>query len=187
MFIPYFRSILPAMRMTLLFVLLFCLPKAFAAGVQPNNFFQVDSQVLRGAALTQENVVWLQERGVKTIIKLDDENEAEASWGIPVERYHINKFGLNLSYTFAMQILEAIDEAAQRGPVYVHCEKGADRTGLMIALYRIQHGWSVDEARNEMNDPRFGHSALQVWMDYKFEQYAPRLAQEPLFFNWGEN
>ena len=166
------------MRLTLLFASLLYFQVIYALDTPPINFFQVDSQVLRGGTLTQENVTWLAERGVKTIIKLDDENESEGSWGIPVEYFHINKFGLNLSYPFVTKILDAIENAKKRGSVYVHCEKGADRTGLVIALYRIKSGWSIDDARNEMNDSRFGHSSLQVWMDHKFEIYGNRLLKE---------
>jgi tyrosine-protein phosphatase SIW14 len=151
----------------------------FAAGTVPENFFQVDASVLRGADPTQDNVDWLADHGVKTIIKLDDENMQELAYGIPVERLSINKFGLNLTYKLIVKILNHIEAATKDGKVYVHCEKGADRTGLIIALYRVKSGWSIDDARAEMNDPRFGHSHLQVWIDHKFEMYAARLASGP--------
>ena len=96
------------MRSSLVLLTLFFVQSVFALGTEPKNFFQVDSQVLRGAAVTQDNVAWLSEHGVKAIVKLDDENPDEASWGIPVENYHINKFGLNLSYNYVHQILTAI-------------------------------------------------------------------------------
>lgn len=147
-----------------------------AAGNVPDNYFEVDSAVLRGGALTQGAVEWLEDRGVKTIIKLDDENPEELSWGIDVIPMHINKFGFNLTYNFVKQILDKIEEASKKGLVYVHCEKGADRTGLIIALYRIKSGWSQDAARTEMNAPRFGHSRFQIWIDHKFEDYGRRLA-----------
>ena len=35
-------------------------------------------------------------------------------------------------------------------PIYVHCRTGADRTALVIALYRVRHGVPPDEARAEM-------------------------------------
>ena len=36
-------------------------------------------------------------------------------------------------------------------PVFVHCKHGADRTGTMVAFYRILfEGWSKDEAIREM-------------------------------------
>ena len=41
--------------------------------------------------------------------------------------------------------------------VFVHCRLGTDRTGMMIAAYRMsQEGWSAKEARKEME--AFGYS-----------------------------
>ena len=37
----------------------------------------------------------------------------------------------------------------------MHCYHGADRTGLVVAMYRvIYQGWSFDAARSEMIDGR---------------------------------
>jgi tyrosine-protein phosphatase SIW14 len=36
------------------------------------------------------------------------------------------------------------------GPVFVHCKRGADRTGVVIAVYRIQHDqWENSRALAE--------------------------------------
>ncbi len=36
-------------------------------------------------------------------------------------------------------------------PILVHCRNGADRTGYMLGLYRVQvSGWTVDQAAREM-------------------------------------
>jgi len=48
-----------------------------------------------------------------------------------------------------------------RLPVFVHCQHGADRTGLMCAVYRIAvQGWSRDEAISEMTKGGFGYHAI---------------------------
>jgi protein tyrosine/serine phosphatase len=39
--------------------------------------------------------------------------------------------------------------------VFVHCQHGADRTGMMVAAYRVMEmGWTPEEAAAEL--PRFG-------------------------------
>jgi len=45
----------------------------------------------------------------------------------------------------------------------VHCQQGADRTGLMCAIYRVAVcGWSKEQAAKEMTDGGFGFHA--VWI-----------------------
>jgi len=39
---------------------------------------------------------------------------------------------------------------------YVHCYHGKDRTGLFVAKYRIENGWSFDEAMKEADSFGFG-------------------------------
>jgi len=39
------------------------------------------------------------------------------------------------------------------GPVFVHCKRGADRTGVVLAVYRIEHdGWTNRDALQEARD-----------------------------------
>jgi protein tyrosine phosphatase (PTP) superfamily phosphohydrolase (DUF442 family) len=45
----------------------------------------------------------------------------------------------------------------QRTPILVHCQHGADRTGVMCAVYRIAvQGWTKEEALKEMIEGGFG-------------------------------
>ena len=47
-------------------------------------------------------------------------------------------------------------------PALVHCQHGSDRTGVMVASYRIfVEGWSKDEALKEMLLPQFGFH--EIW------------------------
>ncbi|MGH9938421.1 MAG: protein-tyrosine phosphatase family protein [Blastocatellia bacterium] len=39
----------------------------------------------------------------------------------------------------------AIIDAQENWPVFVHCQRGADRTGVIIAVYRISHERWTDE------------------------------------------
>jgi protein tyrosine/serine phosphatase len=42
-------------------------------------------------------------------------------------------------------------------PAFVHCERGADRTGMMCAMYRIcVCGWKKPQAIDEMKKGGFG-------------------------------
>jgi hypothetical protein len=57
--------------------------------------------------------------------------------------------------------LRALRLAMSAGPVLLHCEHGADRTGLISALYRVLYqGWSKRDALDEMQNGEFGFHAI---------------------------
>ncbi|MDB6029405.1 MAG: protein tyrosine phosphatase [Verrucomicrobiales bacterium] len=44
-----------------------------------------------------------------------------------------------------------------RWPVFIHCQHGSDRTGLMSAMYRMTvSGWTREEAIREMTEGGYG-------------------------------
>ena len=69
-------------------------------------------------------------------------------------------------------------------PVFVHCQHGADRTGLMCAIYRIAvQGWSKDEAIAEMTGGSFGFH--KIWMN--LVKYIRKLDVDEIKNNAGLN
>ena len=69
--------------------------------------------------------------------------------------------------------LQTLDAAPK--PVFVHCMKGQDRTGVVIAAYRIRRqGWTFDQAYQEMLS--YGHKPggfLGDWKTVLVELAAP--------------
>ncbi len=52
----------------------------------------------------------------------------------------------------------------ERQPVFVHCRHGADRTGMMCAIYRmVVCGWDRKDAIGEMTGGDFGYH--RIWKD----------------------
>ena len=70
------------------------------------------------------------------------------------------------------EVLWQIEQAQKHGPVLVHCYHGADRTGLISAIYRIIYqNWSIAEAKREMIKGPYGfHSIWQNMENFFTEQ-----------------
>ena len=57
-----------------------------------------------------------------------------------------------ISASAIQMFLDTVSDPAQQ-PVFVHCQRGADRTGFMVGLYRIaEQGWSAEMAYDEASD-----------------------------------
>jgi protein tyrosine phosphatase (PTP) superfamily phosphohydrolase (DUF442 family) len=68
--------------------------------------------------------------------------------------------------------------------VFVHCRLGDDRTGMMVAAYRMaEEGWSADEAMEEMKAFGFSrsHHALCPGLAGYEREFPERLRDGPAF------
>jgi len=79
-----------------------------------------------------------------------------------------------------VQFLKLVNDPASQ-PVYVHCQGGRHRTGVMTAVYRMtQDGWTPDRAYQEMKQYRFegfpGHPALKKFV----YDYYSRMDRSPI-------
>jgi len=139
-----------------LFVFALVLP-AFAGSAAPGikNFHQVDEHVYRGGQPTDEGFKYLAGIGVKTVIDLreaDDRATQEESMVTTAGMKYVNvpMTGLTPPTDAEITKILAILEDQTTGPVFVHCKRGADRTGAVIGAYRIDHDhWDNSRALHE--------------------------------------
>jgi protein tyrosine/serine phosphatase len=130
------------------------------------NLHRVSADLYRGAQPTTEGVQALQAMGVKTIVSLrafHSDRDEVAGAGIGYERISFKPW--HPEDEDVVRFLRIATDPA-RTPVFVHCQHGADRTGMMCAVYRVVvQGWSRDEAAREMVEGGFGFHA--VWRDIR--------------------
>jgi len=125
------------------------------------NFYRVSDGLYRGAQPNREGFRELKALGIKTVVNLrsyhSDRANAEAA-GLGYE--HIFMKAWHPEDDEVVRFLRIVGDRS-KAPVFVHCQHGADRTGVMIAIYRVAiQGWSKDEAIAEMTGPGFGFHSL---------------------------
>jgi protein tyrosine phosphatase (PTP) superfamily phosphohydrolase (DUF442 family) len=124
------------------------------------NFHEVNARLFRGGQPKPGGLRKLAARGVKTVINLRDDDERALDEEREAKSLGMKFFNLPLSLggrPSREQIARALAliGAPENQPVFVHCHKGADRTGVVIAAYRITHDhWTGDEAQREAD--RYG-------------------------------
>jgi len=135
-------------------------PEALQATSPPGipRFVQVEPGFARGGKPNEEGIRALAERGYRTVVNLrHDDVERERVRAAGMEYVEIpmkcGPFGAPTpSDTQARAFLAAASDTARR-PVFVHCHHGRDRTGVMVALYRVaRNGWTAERAIAEMKE-----------------------------------
>ncbi len=153
------RTSLPAFPRNGLVLLAFVLP---VFGQSPRegikNFYQVDEHVYRGGQPSKEGFEYLTKLGVKTVINLREadrrsEEEQRLVTSAGMKYINVPMTGLQAPTDADTSKILSILEDQSTGPVFVHCKRGADRTGAVIAAYRIDHdGWDNTRALKEALD-----------------------------------
>src|SRR5258708_26657561 len=166
----------------LVFALSLTLPSyALPADTTISHFSKANDLLYRGGRRKPADLSYLQSLNVRTVINLQggDLNNpryrafmkwwepGELADAIAAEKYLSESLGL----LFLSEPLDAIDPVSDEDdarideilhimgnpaaqPVYVHCEHGVDRTGLIVALYQVKYmGMSPNDAYNEWRPP----------------------------------
>ena len=136
------------------------------AGRPVENLYRITPTLYRSAQPRRADVPALQELGIKTVISFRSFNSDERAFrgspggsGIDLVRVPIDTWSIDDDEV--QRALVAIQEAEKRGPVLIHCWHGADRTGVVAAVYRMAlQGWSKEAARDEMLRGGFGYHTL---------------------------
>ncbi|MFH1339399.1 MAG: tyrosine-protein phosphatase [Candidatus Omnitrophota bacterium] len=119
------------------------------------NFHQVDDILYRGGQPNQEGWNKLKSLGIKTIISLRGEDEETAEEKEKTEAMGMNFYHLPMSIyerPADEQVLKFLEIVLNKDsqPVFVYCTSGRDRTGAMVAMYRVVvSGMTIKQAYKE--------------------------------------
>jgi protein tyrosine phosphatase (PTP) superfamily phosphohydrolase (DUF442 family) len=125
-----------------------------------SNFDIVSEGLWRGAAPSNQALQKLADSGVKTIVDLrmagqGAQEEASRAKKLGIKYVHIPLGFMGPSLFKVGQFLNIVNNPANQ-PVFVHCRYGADRTGALVAVFRVIHDhWSFNQAYTEMRSHHF--------------------------------
>ena len=128
------------------------------------NLHKVTETLYRSAQPSAEGMQNLHNLGIKTIVSLR---------AFHSDRTEIGATGLGYEHIFmktwhperedVVRFLKIATDP-KRQPILLHCQHGADRTGSMVAIYRVTvQGWSKQDAAREMTEGGFGFH--EVWVN----------------------
>lgn len=120
-----------------------------------DNLYKVSDSIFRSEQPDSLGVVFLQENGFKSILNIKTRQTDAAFDTEGIHLYHVKMRAECLKDKKVIEALQILRDAPK--PVVVHCHYGADRTGLIVALYRIIYqGYSKEEAIEELKFGGFG-------------------------------
>jgi len=124
------------------------------------NLFQVTPDIYRSAQPDETGMQNAKKMGIKTILSFRTSNKdpklSEGTGLIP-RRVPITTWAVeDDEIVEALRIIRLSPK-----PMLVHCLHGADRTGLIMAMYRmVFQGWSKEEAKDEMINGGYGYHSM---------------------------
>jgi tyrosine-protein phosphatase SIW14 len=142
------------------------------------NFNMVSDQILRGGQPSDDGFKKLAGRGVKTVVDLRSLDEHS----VPHEKQIVEADGMRfvsipmkgIGAPSQEQVSKALGvlENSDNWPVFVHCRRGSDRTGTVLACYRIAHDhWKNQKALEEAKT--YGLSSFERAMRNFIEHFQP--------------
>jgi uncharacterized protein (TIGR01244 family) len=142
------------------------------------NLQKVNEFVYRGAQPSDAGFAELSKLGIKTVIDLrwtgehSQAGEEKAVQANSMKYVSIPMKGMSTPSADQVRQVLALLNNADAQPVFVHCQRGADRTGAVIACYRILHDhWKNDAALQEARS--YGMSWFQKALQHYVMKFQP--------------
>jgi protein tyrosine phosphatase (PTP) superfamily phosphohydrolase (DUF442 family) len=121
-----------------------------------SNWYKINNDIYRSKQPDEEDFKQINKFGIKSVLNLryyhDDNDETK---GLKLRLFHLPLNAGGINQKDIINAIRIINDAEK--PLLIHCWHGSDRTGAVIAAYRIVFdGWSVNEAIDEMINGGYG-------------------------------
>lgn len=135
--------------------------RGFPPKDQITNYDRVDSKLCRGAQPNAAGLEALAKDGVTLVINLRQPGDTWAVEEKTCTDLKMRYVNVPLSGTSAPTdanvrlLISLINE--NQGKAFIHCQYGCDRTGTIVACYRITKGLSNEDAFNDAKQHGISH------------------------------
>ncbi len=131
------------------------------SGTAVKNLHRVTPQLFRSAQPDAAGMRALEQLGIRTVVNLRDFNDDETeARGTGLRLRNVDMSAWRIKDEDVAQVLALLRKEV--GPFLVHCQHGADRTGVICAMFRIvEQNWSRDAALRELT--RGGYGFHTIW------------------------
>ena len=125
------------------------------------NLHQISPNLYRSEQPTALGMRNLEKLGVRTVINLRFfNNDSKEIQGTSLRTERVKILTWDIDDEHVVEVMRVLKNP-QNGPYLIHCQHGADRTGLMSAMYRIlEQGWTADEALAELTEGGYGYHSI---------------------------
>ncbi len=123
------------------------------------NFYQVSPWLYRAAQPYKPGFQALPVHGIGEVLDLRLYHRDVPAVDAPLNLHQAPLFASLLNQQQVIKALNVIANA--RKPILVHCLHGSDRTGLVVAMYRVVcQNWSKQQALDELQHGNFGFHSV---------------------------
>lgn len=121
------------------------------------RFYKVSDDIYRSEQPSRKGFTEIEVLGIKTILnfrrKWSDDKKAQHT---KLQLEHVKLKSKEMTENQVFDVLKIINKAEK--PLLIHCWHGSDRTGIIIAAYRIVfENWPKATAIAEFRKPEFGY------------------------------
>lgn len=125
------------------------------------NLYKIDEDIFRCEQPDEKSFKELEKLGIKSVLNLRNKHsDSLFLQDSPLQCFKVNMEAKDITDDEMILALKALKDAPK--PIVVHCKHGADRTGVVIAMYRvIFQDWTKEKAIGELKYGGFGfHEAF---------------------------
>lgn len=122
-----------------------------------DNLYMINNDLYRSDQPSGKGMEYLDSIGIQVIINFrhqQTDSKKATGYSNNLIHYPINTNRINANDIY--QVLKLIRNSPK--PVLIHCKHGSDRTGAIIAAYRmVEQNWTTEKAIEELRQEKYGY------------------------------